>query len=96
MGQRQIDLGGATAAGFEIDLPQAPLVVARVEQGYVMCGYLNLAVADKFGQAAAIVRGVKNLDELLQKPVTDVSAKAKLLGVEVGMSGLNALKKLSQ
>jgi len=93
MATRTIPVGAASADGFEIPLPGAPLLLARGAKGYVMCGYLDVAVADKFNQAAAVVRGVKNLDELLAKPVTDVSEAAAALGVAPGMTGLEALKK---
>jgi uncharacterized protein YunC (DUF1805 family) len=94
MDTRDIDLGGRKASGFHIDLLGVPLLVARGGKGFVMCGYLNVAAADKFGQAAAVVKGVKTLDELLAKPVTDVSAAAAALGVKPGMTGRQALEIL--
>jgi uncharacterized protein YunC (DUF1805 family) len=95
MQTRDIPIGGKTAAGFHIDLNGVPLLVARGAKGFVMCGYLNVAAADKFGQAAAVVRGVKDLDELLAKPVAEVSAAAAKLGVKPGMSGRDALEILA-
>ena len=91
----ELTIGPKKATGFEIDLPGAPLLVARAAKGFVMCGYLNVAAADKFNAAAAVVRGVKTIDELLAKPVTDVSAAAAALGVTPGMTGREALEKLS-
>ncbi|MGQ0644411.1 MAG: YunC family protein [Elusimicrobiota bacterium] len=95
MRTRDISLGPKKAVGFEINLPGAPLLLARGEKGYVMCGYLDMAVADKFGQAAAVVRGIKTLDELLESPVADVSVQAKRRGVKPGMTGRQALQKLA-
>ena len=40
----------------------------------------------------AVVRGVNTLEELLDKPVTDVSAAAAKLGAKPGMSGREALR----
>jgi uncharacterized protein YunC (DUF1805 family) len=100
MKTRDIPLGKKTAVGFEVPLPagsgaEVPLLVARGSKGFLMCGYLDVAVANKFGQAAAVVRGVKNLDELLEKPVVEVSVSARRLGVRPGMTGRQALKKLA-
>ena len=94
MKTRDIRIGQKKAVGFEISLPGAPLLLARGDKGFVMCGYLDMSVADKFGQAAAVVRGIKTLDELLEKPVADVSAKGKRRGIKPGMTGLQALQKL--
>lgn len=74
-------------------MPGAPLLVARAANGFVMCGFLDIRSADKFQCAAAVVRGVKDVDELLVKTVTDVSASAAALGVTVGMTGRQALEK---
>lgn len=94
MKTRDVQVGSSVAQGFEVDLwPGAPLVAVRGAKGFVMCGFLDIRSADKFNAAAAVVRGVQNVDELLQKPVTDVSAAAQRLGVRPGMTGLEALQK---
>lgn len=90
-----IPISGKTALGHLIDLPGAPLIVAQGTKGFVMCGYLDVKAADKFNAAAAVVRGVKTVDELLEKPVTDVSAAAAALGIKPGMAGREALALLA-
>jgi uncharacterized protein YunC (DUF1805 family) len=92
---REIDVDDKKAAGFHIDLNGVPLLVARGSKGFVMCGYLNISAADKFGQAAAVVKGVRTLDELLEKEVSEVSAAAAKLGVMPGMTGRQALSRLA-
>lgn len=92
----EIPLSPEPAAGFELDLPGAPLVVARAKKGFVMCGFLDIKSADKFQTAAAVVRGVKSVDDLLKGAVTDVSAAAQALGVRAGQTGREALQKLNQ
>jgi uncharacterized protein YunC (DUF1805 family) len=87
-----IPLGNRTALGLAIDLPGAPLVLARGTQGFVMCGFLDIKSADKFNTAAAVVRGVKTIDDLLRGAVTDVSAAAGKMGVATGMTGRQALE----
>ncbi len=94
MKTREISIQGQVATGYEIDLPGAPLVLVQAAKGFVMCGYLDVKSADKLNAAAAIVRGVKTVDELLAKPVTDVSAAGQTLGIAVGVTGRDALLKL--
>jgi uncharacterized protein YunC (DUF1805 family) len=95
MTTQDIRLGDETAVGHLIDLPGAPLIVARGKKGFVMCGYLDVGAADKLGAAAAVVRGVKSVEELLAKPVAAVSRAAAELGVREGMTGRDALERLA-
>jgi uncharacterized protein YunC (DUF1805 family) len=95
MNTRDISLGKKSAVGYQIDLPGAPLLVARGKKGFVMCGYLDVKAADKFGTAAAVVRGVKTVDELMEKTVSDVSEAAAKAGVKSGMTGRQALAILA-
>lgn len=93
MQSRDISFGEKKATGLEMDLPNARLVLASGKRGFVMCGYLNLEAAENLKDAAAVVTGVKTIDELLEKKVVRVSSQAKRLGVRIGMSGREALKK---
>lgn len=94
MKTREISIQGHVVTGYEIDLPGAPLVLIQAPKGFVMCGYLDVKAADKFNAAAAVVRGVNTVDDLLAKPVTDVSAAGQTLGIAPGSTGRDALLKL--
>lgn len=87
-----IAINGKKAVGIEIDLPGAPLVLAKGAKGFVMCGYLDLHTADRVNAPAAIVRGVQTVDDLLKAPLVAVSAAATNMGVKPGMSGYEALE----
>ncbi|MFH1282664.1 MAG: DUF1805 domain-containing protein [bacterium] len=82
--------------GFEIEMPHAPLILVKAKNGYVMCGYLDITAAEKLGDCAAIVRGVKSIKELIKKEVTDVTPAAKLKNVKIGITGLQALIKMAK
>ncbi len=88
-----IDIQGQTASGLEVVLPGAPLVLAHAKNGFVMCGYLNVETANKLNVAAAMVRGVKTVDDLLAATVVAVSQTAESKGARVGMTGREALAK---
>ena len=92
---KQLEVKGKKIIGVEIrNLGNAPLIFVKADKGYIMCGYLNIEVAEKLGDTAAIVTGVNSVEELLEKNVKAVTSKAKNLGIEPGMKGKEALEKL--
>ncbi len=81
-----INLEGKKIVGIEIELPDAPpLILIRGDKGFVMCGYLNIDVAEKLGIPAVRVSGVKNIDEMLEKTISEVTSKAMEIGIKPGM-----------
>lgn len=86
-------INGQTVSGVEVSLPGAPLVLAHAKNGFVMCGYLNIETANKLGVAAAMVRGVSTVSDLLEAKVVAVSDPALAKGASVGMSGRDALSR---
>ena len=90
----KLNIEGLELTGYTIPTPHASLLVIRAPKGMLGCGYINAAVADKLNDAAAIVSGVKNYDDMLAATVHTVSAAAAELGVTAGMTGLDALKKM--
>lgn len=68
-----------------------PLLVITGSRGTLACGYVSLEALNKLGDAAAIVRGVSDFEQMLQASVQDVSEAAAALGVSVGMTGAEAL-----
>jgi len=84
-----------TCLGVRVELPDSPpLLLVIAEKGFVMCGFLNVDVAEKLGVAAAVVSGVKSFEDVVNAQVKAVTSEAKNLGVEEGMKGADALKYL--
>ena len=94
MQTKEIKVNGKTANGIEIPLQNGTLVLITAAKGFIMCGYLDIAAANKFGDCAAIIKGVKTVDDMLQKSVVSVSENASKLGIKEGMSGMEALMLL--
>jgi uncharacterized protein YunC (DUF1805 family) len=94
MQTRNIVLNAGTAQGIEIPLPNAVLVIMTAARGYLACGYLNIAAAEKFGDAAAIIKGVKTVEDMLQGKVTEVTSSGQKAGITAGMTGREALERL--
>ena len=78
----------------EMDFSGVKILLIKGGKGALGCGYLNLAAAEKFGHALAIVTGVSSWDDMLAAEVKSVSAAAEKLGVVPGISGKEALKLL--
>ena len=84
-----------TCLGLRVELPDSPpLLLVVAEKGFVMCGFLNVEAAEKLDVAAAVVSGVKSFEDVLNAQVKAVTAKAKNLGVNVGMKGIDALEHM--
>lgn len=80
-----INIDNKKLVGIEIELPNAPpLIVLRGDKGFIMCGYLNIEVADKLEIIAARVTGVKTVDEMLEKEIVEATSKAAEYGIMPG------------
>jgi len=91
-----IKVDAKSCTGLRADLPDSPpLLLIIGEKGFVMCGFLNIESAEKLSVAAAVVSGVKTFDDVLNGQVKSATSKAKNLGVEVGMKGIDALKHMT-
>ncbi len=90
----QITLENGSALGLKMDMENASFLVIRAGRGFVMCGYLNMDVANKLGDVAVRVTGVRSFEDVLNAKAVDVSLAAKNLGIIVGMTAKDALNKM--
>lgn len=92
-------VNGQSLQGVRIQAPggagHPDMLVLLCEKGYIMCGYLNTETAEKLGDAAAVISGA-TLDDLLKNPVKAVTPEAAKLGIAEGMSGEEAVARLSE
>ena len=90
-----LKIGHKEALGLKADLPNSPpLLLVLGRTGFVMCGFLNMEAAEKVNATAAMVSGVKTLDDTLEAEIEAVTSKAELTGIKVGMKGKDAVKLL--
>jgi uncharacterized protein YunC (DUF1805 family) len=90
-----LKVDGKVCLGVCVELPGSPpLLVVVGERGFVMCGFLNVDVAERLGVAAVMVSGVRSFEDVFGAEVRGVTSRARGLGVVVGMKGLDALKLL--
>ena len=94
MKTQTISLEKGETTGYCIDLGKAPLLIIQAKKGYVMCGYLNMNTANKIGDIAGKVTGVRTFDDMLNADVVEVSENAKLAGLKEGMNVKDFLNDL--
>ena len=89
-----VRIGENIFEGYAVPTANTVILLIKAKRGFLGCGYFSLATADKVGDAAVIVSGVKNFDDMLAAKVKAVSAAAAALGVTADMTGREALLKL--
>ena len=83
-------LDGITFETVHVLTAKTNILLVKAAGGFVGCGYFDVAVANRVGDAVAIVTGVKTIDEVLAAPVVRLSDRALEAGVTEGMTGREA------
>jgi uncharacterized protein YunC (DUF1805 family) len=73
--------------------------VIMTPAGLVGCGIYDMKAPAEFGQALAIARGTPEQplvepEDLLEAKIVDATPQARRLGVEIGMSGKEAVERM--
>lgn len=84
------------AKAYVVPLGPLNLVFAATDSGMVGCGAFDVGALDRFGYAAARVRGadgggIATVDDLLDGLVAEANVAAVERGVQTGMTGRMAL-----
>lgn len=100
MNQEVIPLKNSTGTGYVIPLGPVNLVLVIARNGLVGCGAIDVAALAKFGYPAARVRPVggeviATLEDLVSGVIREANFPAEQHGVQIGMSGKEALDLLS-
>lgn len=94
----KLNINGTEAEGIFIKAPGGEghpnMIVIQCKKGYLMCGYLNMAAAEKFGDPAVLVGGA-DFEAVLANPIKGVTPAAAELGVKEGMTGAEAAAVLN-
>lgn len=96
---KKIKLAKKKADGYIINLGPFNLVAVVTDKGMLSCGAFDVMAMDKYSYPAARVKSatgspIATIDDLLAGIVKDANAAATRLGIEVGMSGKEALDKM--
>lgn len=93
-------MNNSEAAGYVVPLGPVNLVWGVARRGMVGCGAFDVRALEKFAYPAARVRpvgspSVATLRDLLSGEISEANSFAAALGIQVGMSGKEALDRLS-
>jgi len=93
-----IFIEGYSFTAVTVHLPKTTLLTVSNENGYIMCGaldvgLLNTQLSDRKIVAGRAV-GVKTIDQLLNAPLEMVTTEAEKLGIHSGTIGKDALLKM--
>ena len=91
---QRIEIDGNVFEGYSISTANSVILIVKAPRGFLGCGYFSPETAEKVGDAAVIVKGVKNFDDMLEAEVKAVSPAAASLGITAEMTGKEALLKL--
>ncbi len=87
-----VEFDGKKYNGIRQEIGNLTLIVVRAKRGYIACSYVNKATAEKVGDVAAFVSGVKNYSDFFNAKVKDTTTWADDLGIREGMSVRKALE----
>ena len=83
--------------GIQVKWSNFSILLVAGKKAFLTCGVFDLDAIDAFGGAAAIVEStpdnpIGNLERFPNRKITQVNAKAKALGVAVGMDVKDAFE----
>ncbi len=82
--------------GVNSEIGNLPLIVVRAKKGYIACSYISPETAEKVGDIAAFVSGVKSYEDFFSAKVKHATTWAQDLGIREGMSVRKALELMDQ
>lgn len=91
-----IELEGKKYTGIRIELGNLPLLVIKAKKGYVASSYVDRETAEKVGDVACFVSGVKTYDDMFRAKIREVTPWAEDIGIRQGMSVRKALEILDE
>jgi uncharacterized protein YunC (DUF1805 family) len=96
---RPIQFKNGCAIGISNRWHKGQYCTILTEAGMVGCGIYDVKTAGVFGQAVAIARGTPEKplvdpEDLFEAKIVEVSPPAKELGIQVGMTGREAVELL--
>ncbi len=97
--QRIMHFDGGSAIGMSHRWEGGQYCSILTRAGIVGCGIYDIETPTEFGQAIAIARGTPanplcEPEDLLAAKIVDCTPKAKALGIEIGITGKEAVERM--
>src|SRR5437588_10299393 len=96
---RPLQFQNGCATGISNRWRNGQYCMILTEAGLVGCGIYDVKTAAEFDQAVAIARGTPqkplvNPEDLLEAKIVEATPQARALGIQVGMTGREAVELL--
>ena len=91
-----VEFDGRKYMALKQNMGNLPLIVVRAKNGYVACSYIDKETAEKVGDIAAFVSGVKDVDDFKRAKIRHVTTWAENIGIREGMSVKKALELMDK
>lgn len=97
--QRPLQFENGCAIGISNRWRQGQYCSILTQTGIVGCGIYDVRTAGEFGQAIAIAKGTPahplvDPEDLFDAKIVDVTPRAAEIGIEIGMSGREAVERM--
>jgi uncharacterized protein YunC (DUF1805 family) len=92
---KKIRVGKKVIQALAMNLAGRNLILLRGSRGYVMCGYLNLAAANKFRDIAVKIVGVNTIEEAIKTKAHSASRAALKIGIYKGQPIKDTLRAIA-
>ncbi|GLO67037.1 MULTISPECIES: DUF1805 domain-containing protein [Oceanobacillus] len=96
-----LEVDGIIFTAVSVELPKTTLLTISNDVGYIMCAALDVDIFNEIPKlqernvVAGRAMGVRTIDQLLHAPLEKITDASKEYGWEVGMTGKEALLKIS-
>ncbi|MGB7999906.1 MAG: DUF1805 domain-containing protein [Anaerobacillus sp.] len=93
-----IMIDGHPFTAVSMQLPKTNFLAVMNENGYIMCGALDIALLNEKLSDRKIIAGravgVRSIDQLLDAPLESVTLEAEARGITIGTKGRDAMLKM--
>ncbi|WP_010647357.1 YunC family protein [Oceanobacillus massiliensis] len=96
-----LEVDGMIFTAVSVELPKTTLLTISNDIGYIMCAALDVDIFNEIPKlkerevVAGRAVGVRTIEQLLHAPLEKITDASKAYGWEVGMTGKEALLKIS-
>lgn len=96
-----IEIEGLQFTAVSVELPKTTLLTISNEVGYIMCAALDVSIFNEIpalkerNVIAGRAMGVRTIEQLLNAPLEKITDASKEYGWKEGMTGREALLKIS-
>ncbi len=91
---KRIQADEVRAIGIELLLPACPLYLITCTHGFLCGSVFELSAFEKKQTGICIMEAGESFNDLMESTVQSMNEQAQAMGIKIGMSGYEAIKKM--